>query len=330
VYENVYRGLLIESDGIRHGYIVPHECKFEETRLEYADYIFSQTFFNAHTHLGDVVAREPEFKDLESIVGPSGYKHRILKQTPVEVLRKQIEIEVDNARRNGTSHFLDFREGGIEGLRAVENIAGILPLGRPATMEEAALMKVEGFGMSSTRDHSFEFLEELRSYAKRKKLLFAIHAGERDCEDVEKALELDPDLLIHMNNCQMMLEEVMNREIPIVSCLRSNSFFGLLNQKCYRELKKYDLWMLGTDNAMVSSPCMLDEMHFAAYILRDDGSIFNAAIRGYNIFEKKFNAKPGYIIFNRRGNFRKTTNFLATLVRRARESDIEGVILPVQ
>ena len=127
-----------------------------------------------------------------------------------------------------------------------------------------------------------------------------------------------------MNMCPEMIREFIEERIPIVSCIRSNAFFGLLNKKSYEFLSEYDLWMLGTDNAMISTASILDEMHFAAYLVGNEGAVLRAAFAGYEIF----NISHGYTVFNRNYSFRRTSDPLLTLVRRAGVRDIEKVLLP--
>ncbi|MET1124627.1 MAG: amidohydrolase family protein [Archaeoglobaceae archaeon] len=315
------RGALICDDGLRHGYLVVEECRFEESRLEFDDYYFSPTFFNAHTHLADSAFKEAPHMPLEELVGPEGYKHRMLAATRAEILRSCVADEVRAARDCGTTFFLDFREGDVS---VVEGIAGVLPLARPKSVDEAENVRAFGFAYSSARDHDLELLQEVREVARRRNMLFAIHAGERDCEDVEAALELQPDLLVHMNMCEEKIGEVLDAGIPVVSCVRSNAFFGLLNLRAYRTLAESDLWLLGSDNAMIASASLLDEMHFAAYIVRDDAAVFRAAVRGFELF----GMRSGFVVFNRRNSFKNTKNPLATLVRRASAADVELAIHP--
>jgi len=321
----VYRGILIDENGIHHGYLIEEECRFEESRIEYDDYIITPTFFNAHTHLADSIAKEAPFKPLRELVTPpDGYKFKILRSYSIEDLRAAVKAEVKTARKAGTLYFLDFREGGLEGLKVVDGINGIIPLARPLSVDEAEIVKSFGFGMSSVRDHDLEFLEELRKIAKKRNLIFAIHAGEKDCGDVDEALALEPDLVIHMNSCEQKLRNFIDLNIPIVSCIRSNSFFGLLNPSVYRVLSEYDLWLIGTDNAMIANPSVLDELHFAAYIVKNDFKLFEAAIRGNELF----GFERGYVVFNRDYNFKNSRDLIATLVRRANHLDIEKVVYP--
>lgn len=320
----VYSGILVTHEGTSHGDLIADEIVFEESRVEKDKYVITKTFFNAHTHLGDAALREAPRIDLERLVGPKGYKHRMLATTDLAVLREHAIAEVERCRNEGTSHFLDFREGGKAGLDVVRGVDGVLALARPESVEEAEEIDSFGFAYSSVRDHDLTLIEEVREVARKRKKVFGIHAGERDCGDVDSALSLQPDFVVHMNMCPEMLKHFIEDRIPIVSCIRSNAFFSLLNKKSYELLSEYDLWMLGTDNAMISTASILDEMHFAAYLVGNEGAILRAATAGYEIF----NIKHGYVIFNRNYSFKRTSDPLLTLVRRAGAKDIEAILYP--
>lgn len=317
----MFRGVLITLEGLKHGYLIPDEMKFEESRTDFEEFFFSQTFFNAHTHLADSSFKEAPRIGLKELVAPGGYKHVMLERTDTKELRESVLKEIEFSRKCGTSFFLDFREGGVKGLKVVEGVKYILPLARPGNVDDAKEMDAFGFAYSSSRDHDFELLQEVRKIARKRKMIFAIHAGEFDCEDVDRALELEPDLIVHMNMCSEKLKEVFDMGIPVVSCARSNAFFNLLNLETYKRLSNYDLWLIGTDNAMISSSSILDEMHFLSYLIGCEETIFRAATLGFEIFNKE----GGFIVFNRKFNFRRTKDPLKTLVRRANVLDIETV-----
>ena len=281
------------------------------------DYVLFPSYFNAHTHIGDSVLEAPKI-ELEKLVGPSGLKFKVLRESGeeeiIENMRKSIEII---GKTSATS--LEFREGGLKGYelyRKADADGLLVALSRPKNEEEAEiLIKISaGFGFSSVRDHDLSFLEMCREIARKK--IFAIHAGERDDGDVEGALSLEPDFLIHMNMASPQnLRRAMDSGIKIVTCFRSNAFFGLFNLKNYEILSDYDEWYLGTDNAMIATPSMIDEVKFSAYFL-DEEKVFEAATR--NPFFKSFTvAKIDKI------NLR---NPIASIVRRLESCDIVRII----
>ncbi|MFP3909096.1 MAG: amidohydrolase family protein [Archaeoglobaceae archaeon] len=290
-------------------------------------YVVSPSFFNSHVHLGDSHIKDPLPMRLEELVGPGGFKFRYMKSKGVNAaMRSSIEV----ARSSGTSALADFREGGCDGLemlREADKDQICYPLTRPSTVEEAESLAADdyvvGFGLSSTRDHEESYIEKIRKLARAKNKIFAIHAGERDDQDVDDAINLEPDMLVHMNMAsKAQLRHAMNENIPIVSCLRSNSFFGLLNPENYQMLLDYDRWLIGTDNVMVASPSMLDELTFASYLLRNDVEVVKAAFRGFEVF----GVRPDMVIFNKKGNLSHTLRPISSVVRRGKKEDIDEII----
>jgi hypothetical protein len=306
-----YRVALVMPDGVFTGELSETGRHFDERKIQ-PEYIAFPTFFNSHVHLNDAVTLDPPRMRLEEMVGPGGYKFRMISmkfQKIPDALRTALNLK-------DTSHFLEFREGGEEMLKALEasGVDGILPLARPGSIEEAERIagKVRGFALSSIRDHDAEFVEELRSFARRKGLIFAIHAGERDDEDVDGALSLEPDVLIHMNRARKeQLSMAMDEEIPVVSCIRSNFFFSLENRENYAILAEYFGWMIGTDNAMICSPSILDELCFASFVVGREEELFAASLRGHTIFGTEMRTALVRI-----DSFRFSENFMRTLVRR--------------
>jgi len=310
--------LITEEGEIVKG-IIYDDGEFEECKIE-AKYIATPTFFNSHTHLLDSIAEVPNV----DLISAMEFKFKILNKFEDDEIREGVERSVKIAMRSGTSSILNFTEMGLRGYKIIKDF-NILSLTRPSNIEEAEILvdKSIGFGMSSIRDHDYRFLEELRNITKRKGKIFAIHAGEVDDEDVEGALALEPDLIIHMNMASVKnLKRAMDEGIPIVTCMRSNAFFGLLNKKNYEILSEYDKWLIGTDNAMVCKPSMLEEMRFASYVLRKDLDVFKACIRGFEFF----GGSRGLIIFNRKFNLHLCKDSLKCVIRRAETIDIEKII----
>ncbi len=294
---------------------------FEERKVK-PSYIAIPAFVNYHTHLGDSVAKDPPFSGIE-LVMPGGYKFKMIKKH-----EKDITIAMEECIRymilSGTLRAFDFREGGTEGVKALKkadkfNICVILGRTNEKDSPEEILSISDGFGISSVRDVGFDVASRLRDIAKKREKLFFVHAGEVDSKDVDEAIDLKPDAIVHMNmakDCQ--IKRAMDEEITIVSCIRSNAFFDLLNLKNYRLLKNYQKWRIGTDNVMLTTPSMFEEMHFASYLIRDDENVFRAATcEGLNF---------GVILLHRRLNLIRCKNTLAAIVRRAGIEDVECVI----
>jgi len=114
-------------------------------------------FVNAHTHIGDSVLKDPRVSDLDSLVKPPhGLKHRVLNNTPKNVLKDAMGRTLEDMVLSGTCTFCDFREGGIKGasiiselLGTFKNITGMV-MGRPGIPDELIIGELDellGIGM---------------------------------------------------------------------------------------------------------------------------------------------------------------------------------------
>jgi len=186
--------------------------------------------------------------------------------------------------RSGTTRFLDFREGGVEGAKLLAPFrtgkrARAVIMGRPHGQhydknEVDELLKwVDGIGISSISDWPYEELRALAEHTRRKKRRFALHASERVREDIDLVLDLRPSYLVHMTMAsEGDLEKCQEARIPVVVCPRSNLFFGKVPPLA--QMMRAGVTMaLGTDNAMIALPNMLAEMEFAGRILRSQGHV---------------------------------------------------------
>ena len=222
-------------------------------------------FVNAHTHIGDSIAKEAGGGlSLDELVAPpDGLKHRLLRAASREEKVRAMRRSIQFMETTGTAPFLEFREGGVEGVYALREAAeglGVEPfiLGRE-TVE--AMEAAEGFGASGARDG--EFSRERTATAEEGKL-FGIHAGERDSSDINPALDLDPDFLVHMVHPEPLhLDRLADKAVPVVVCPRSNLVTNV-GVPPIADLAERTTLALGTDNVMLNSPSMFREMEFAA------------------------------------------------------------------
>src|SRR6056297_1757506 len=148
----------------------------EETRVD-SDAIVCPAFVNAHTHIGDSVAKEAgEGLSLADLVAPpDGLKHRLLRQADRETLIEAMGRTLSYMAGSGTGAFVEFREGGVEGVEAIQAaLAGSdlesVVLGRE-TVE--AMERADGFGASGANDADFGAKRRATRAAGK---LFGIHA----------------------------------------------------------------------------------------------------------------------------------------------------------
>jgi len=230
-----------------------------------SDDIILPAFVNAHTHIGDSIAKEAgEGRSLEELVAPpDGLKHRLLAAADRGELVDAMGRTAEFMATAGTAAFVDFREGGLEGVRAIRAAADGVPLEPVVLGRESveAMEAADGFGAPSTDDG--EFSTERAATAAAGKL-FGIHAGEADANDINPALDLDPDFLVHMVYAeQLHLERLADSGTPVVVCPRSNVVTDV-GLPPVRELLDHTTVALGTDNVMLNSPSMFREMEFTA------------------------------------------------------------------
>jgi cytosine/adenosine deaminase-related metal-dependent hydrolase len=222
-------------------------------------------FVNAHTHLGDSIAKEAgEGLSLPELVAPpDGLKHRLLDAAGDDELVDGMRRSLRFMQAGGTAACVDFREGGVEGVRAIRAASEGLDI-EPVVLGRETIEAMEladGFGASGAADA--DFTRERNATARADKL-FGIHAGEVGPGDINPALDLDPDYLVHMVHAEALhLERVADSEIPVVVCPRSN-LVADVGLPPVRELLDRTTVALGTDNAMLNGPSMFREMAFTA------------------------------------------------------------------
>ncbi|MFB6131838.1 MAG: amidohydrolase family protein [Halanaeroarchaeum sp.] len=294
-------------------------------------------FVNAHTHIGDSIAKEAGAGlSLDELVAPpDGLKHRLLDAADRSELVAAMARTMRFMEHSGTAAFLEFREGGRDGVAAIRDAASersVAPIvfGRgPASVIEVA----DGYGASGARDGDFG---DAREAARAAEKPFAIHAGERDAADIDPALELDPDLLVHMVHAdQEHLAAVEDAKIPVAVCPRSNlaTDVGLPPVAALRE---HTTVALGTDNVFLNSPSMFREMEItqrccdvsarevlematrtgAELLGRSDGLI--EAGRPANLI----------VLDGDTDNLAGAHDAVRAVVRRAGVADVEEVLLP--
>jgi cytosine/adenosine deaminase-related metal-dependent hydrolase len=280
-------GKLLTTDGFIDGFVefengIVKRVGEGTSKMATAKGVIVPTLINCHTHIADYVVPVDTRLSLEELVAPpNGLKHRILKNIPAQHLTASMVRLSRGMFSRGISSFIDFREGGVDGAKALAaakgNGAEPVIMARPAELkyvpeEINALLKVaNGIAVSSISDWDYDELSSLAAHVNKKGGRFAIHASERVREDMGKVLDLKPRFVVHMTMATK--EDVVacsDAGVPIVVCPRSNLFFGSV-PPLKMMLDAGAKVALGTDNAMVSMPDMLQEIDTAARLLRSQG-----------------------------------------------------------
>jgi len=241
-------------------------------------YLKSLFPINSHTHIGDAFIKLPEKKySIEELVAPfSGYKYKMLEKANEKEIINGMEKAIKLMEKAGIKAFVDFREGGIKGIKMLKKAMRgekikVIILGRPEKMNyneeeiNAILSMAHGMGLSSIYDWD-ESIEKIAEHVHKKHKIFALHASEARREDIDEILKLKPHFLVHLCKASKKdIEKVAECNVPVVVCPRSNAFFGL-RPKIEMLLEYGITTMLGTDNAMIVEPDVIKE---ASYTLQN-------------------------------------------------------------
>ncbi|HUR24750.1 MAG TPA: amidohydrolase family protein [Candidatus Thermoplasmatota archaeon] len=229
---------------------------------------------NAHTHVADSFLRDRPGKPttVAELVGPGGWKQHNLAGAPTDEVCAGIGRYVGEMAAVGVARFLDFREGGLAGVRLLRAMAPDLPaqpviLGRPMTNTfdeaeaKALLAEADGIGLSALRD--FADPADVEAWAEachRARKPFALHVSEAKREDMEAVLALEPTFLVHaVQATKADLGSVADADVPVVVCPRSNAYYGH-KTPVDRMAAAGVTVCVGTDNGMLHDGDLLAEL----------------------------------------------------------------------
>ena len=309
--------------------------------------IVMPALINAHTHLGDSIIKDVPYSDLDTLVKPPhSLKHRALREVAPRVLVEAMHQSLLDALATGTALLADFREGGISGINALRasmdlvKQVRVMTLGRPNEGRDyivedeinTILDVAHGLGVSGSRDCGSLAIGAMFNRARSRGKYVAIHAGEKDASDIDSAISLNPDCLIHMTCAS---KHQIESGIPIVVCPRSNLVTGVGSsflRPPIGEMLKATTVGLGTDNVMLNSVNMFAEMEFASKaFLHDDIKVLKMATLNnakiLRVDNELGSIVPGkyanlLIVNNRSHNLFGIQHIISSVVRRARPDDI--------
>ncbi|MEF8821768.1 MAG: amidohydrolase family protein [Halovenus sp.] len=307
----------------------------ERTQTASSDIILP-AFVNAHTHLGDSIAKEAAvgLSLEEAVAPPDSLKHRQLRAADREELVTAMHRSLRFMEQTGTAACLDFRESGVEGARALREAGHELEIDPFifGSDDRSVLDVADGYGASGANDDDFT---SQRAATREAGVPFAIHAGEPDATDIHPAIDLDPDLLVHMVHAEQdHLDRVADGSIPIAVCPRANTVLGVGNAPI-RELLDHTTVALGTDNVMLNSPSMFREMAYTARefdvtareILRM-ATTAGAEIAGFDCGVIEPGRRAALTILDGESdNLVGTVDPVLAVVRRATGRDVKDVVL---
>jgi len=251
---------------------------------------------NSHTHIGDSIAKDLGLnKDVDSKINPIfGMKQKILRETPPKKLIQFMRKTAQSMIKKGITCFVDFREGGLDGVFLAKNALDGIPirsviLGRIEKYQSKDQIKKnlsmsddykkelkflleysDGLGVSGSNENSDSFLKE---FSKTKKIR-AIHCAETKQSasksrlmtkktEVQRGLLLKPHFLIHMTYATKSdLKSTAKKTNGIVVCPRANASLAEGIPDVTEMMKMKCNIAIGTDNVMINSPDLFREMDF--------------------------------------------------------------------
>lgn len=253
-------------------------------------------FVNSHTHIGDSIGKDVGINSgVESKIHPvSGFKQRILKNSEISHLTNFIRNSCISMIRKGITTFIDFREGGLEGVNILQNASSGIPirpivLGRINYYQDSKLIKkndslpesqkidlknlvknCDGLGISGPN----EFSDSVLKHFSKQKTMRAIHSAETEESnnlskkttqktETQRALLAKPNLLIHMTYASKSdLLLAARNNVGIVVCPRANGALAEGIPNVSLMMKAGCDIMIGTDNVMINSADMFREMDY--------------------------------------------------------------------
>jgi cytosine/adenosine deaminase-related metal-dependent hydrolase len=258
------------------------------------------SFLNGHTHIGDSVIKDyGDGKSIDELVKPPhGLKHLALSKTSDDELISAMKDSMWEMLKTGTTHFIDYREGGLEGIELLKKAASNMPinpiiLGRDpifhdneSTLSEIKkttikiLKHCDGIGLSGLNEVPDKTCEIIVNESYKRNKISSIHVGEyleiqkksikeTGKTEIERAIDLNFELLIHStyptgNDINLIAK---NNKILTI-CPRSNGTLSL-GIPPLLDLKTNGIkTLIGTDNLMFNSPNLMREMEYTLKVIR--------------------------------------------------------------
>jgi len=238
-------------------------------------------FINSHVHIGDSFAKELGFnKELGDIVAPPfGLKHKLLRETPETLKIQGIQNSVLEMLSNGITFFIDFREGGVEGISLLKKALTNSPinyliLGR--FMDESEIESVfnlaDGVGLSSYNQINSANKRFVILAKQKFKKIIACHCAEKT-RSINLINEMFNDnlvdIIIHGTKfVKKDLEKIIKNCKSLVLCPRCNGYFGLGFPPISDIFRLKIPISLGTDNLMVNDTDLFEEIRYFYRISR--------------------------------------------------------------
>ena len=257
------------------------------------------SFINGHIHIGDSIIKDDGYglSLSEMVKPPNGVKHVALSNAGDDELTDAMRKSMKDMVESGTTHFIDYREGGLEGVKLLKKASADLPikpiiLGRDdsfygdnpdLTKVKNAIRKLlkiaDGIAPSGFGEITPEVAKLIVDECDKQGKISSIHVAESESNQIEslnndglsevaKGVKSNFNQLVHLTNPKADdLTQVSESNQNIVVCPRANATLNVGVAPLNKMLKLGLKPLLGTDNVMLNSPNMLRELEFTLKIM---------------------------------------------------------------
>ena len=257
------------------------------------------SFINGHIHIGDSIINDEGYalSLSEMVKPPNGVKHVALSNASDDELIDAMRKSMKDMVESGTTHFIDYREGGLEGVKLLKKASADLPikpiiLGRDDSFygDDPDLIKVrnavrkllkiaDGIAPSGFGEITPEVAKLIVDECDKQGKISSIQVAESESNQIEslnednrteisKGVDASFSQLVHLTNPKGNdLEEVSKSGQNIVVCPRANATLNVGVAPLNKMLNLGFKPLLGTDNVMLNSPNMLRELEFTLKLM---------------------------------------------------------------
>ncbi len=257
------------------------------------------SFINGHTHIADSIIKDEGYglSLSEMVKPPNGVKHRALSNASDEDLISAMKSTMWEMVESGTTHFIDYREGGIDGVKLLKKASMDIPikpiiLGRDDSFygDDPDLRKVkiairkllkiaDGIAPSGFGEITDEVANIITEECVKKGKISSIHVAESESNqmesldkfgktEIERGIDSNFNQLVHTTNPKKSDLEVISKSgCNVVVCPRANATLNVGISQLPKMLNLGIKPLIGSDNVMLNSPNMFRELEFSLKIM---------------------------------------------------------------
>jgi cytosine/adenosine deaminase-related metal-dependent hydrolase len=228
---------------------------------------------------------------------PNGVKHVALANASDEDLTEAMKESMWEMVKSGTTHFIDYREGGIKGVKLLKEASKDIPikpiilgrddsfygddpdLGKVKKAIRKLLKVADGIAPSGFGEITNDVANLITDECSKQGKISSIHVAESESNQIEslnkdkltevaKGVKSNFNQLVHLTNPKNDdLCQVAKSNQNVVVCPRANATLNVGVAPLNKMLDSNLMPLLGTDNVMLNSPNMFRELEFTLKIM---------------------------------------------------------------